>query len=293
MALPHRLALPPRMALPPRLVARRALSVGSMFARRAAASEGSHARDDAKLQLKRLREKLAREGKLDAVNPQKTAGQTVDVLAEISAHELPLSVRDTAHLDAATIHDLTVSPPDPSKRLRYKMPSQAAVAAEIYRDSPMTYAGGRGGDGKNWFETLQSAIAPSSMLAVQHEALESKLGRPLREKEVSKMKEDAKASAMASASMLVGSFCCVVGAMFGFVIVWRSYGKPKTAEELSAASELLVKQQAARKEGLREVVGPVVSSIKLKGGAMVTESEGLQHMATGLKQTTAIRVSEK
>ena len=64
---------------------RRMLSVGSMFARRAAASEGSHARDEAKAMLRKRRERLEREGKLDstaASNSKQHTGVTVDVLGQ-------------------------------------------------------------------------------------------------------------------------------------------------------------------------------------------------------------------
>ena len=44
------------------------------------------------------------------------------------------------------------------------------------------------------------------MLALQQQATERRLGRPMRESEVLKMKAEAKASVMASASVLVGGY---------------------------------------------------------------------------------------
>ena len=118
-------------------------SVGNMFARRAAASEGSHAREDAKASLLRFNEKRdqeisdqiekirelkkqigrtrnasikaaievqlaqeqdaldtirARNAKVQAAGP--TA--TVDVLAEISAHSLPIGRPEAHHANPVT-----------------------------------------------------------------------------------------------------------------------------------------------------------------------------------------------
>lgn len=158
-------------------------SLGDMFSRRAAASESSFARDDAKRSLQRLNErqekllleqtekvddlrvlrdstinsavrnalntKLEREQqRLEDLHAQTakmarlTAGQaqysdsTVDVLAEISAHSLPLG-RASAHLADPVVYDNSVAPPDLTAPMP-KLPSQAAVASEIYRDSPMS-----------------------------------------------------------------------------------------------------------------------------------------------------------
>ena len=264
---------------------RRMLSVGSMFARRAAASEGSHARDEAKAMLRKRRERLEREGKLDstaASNSKQHTGVTVDVLAEISAMDLPLGA-PSAHHAEPLVHDVSVPPPDP-KLGTPQLPSQSAVAAEIYRNSGMTYAGRN-----DWASMMKSAIAPSNMLATQQDAMAQRLGRPLREREKIKMIEEARASALASVSVLVGTIVCCMGATLAGVFVWRRYGRPKTREEVGAAAEQLQRQQQERERQLRAVVGPVASQIKLSAGAAVTESESLQNFADGLKHNRGTR----
>lgn len=72
------------------------------------------------------------------------------------------------------------------------------------------------------------------------------------------MRASAKAGVMASASVLVGTFCCVVGAMFAGVVVWRRYGKPRTAEQFEEAQATLVAKQTERRAGIAAAVGPVV-----------------------------------
>lgn len=298
--------------------------MNNMFARRAAASEGSHARDEAKMALKRLsdrqqkalsdmtekigelqtmlsgtknsavrsaiaskieqqehaladmREQLA---KLEARTNTATS-TTIDVLAEISAHEAPLG-RPGAHLSDPTRQDIRVPPPDPSVPTP-KLPSQSAVVAQIYRDSPMTYAGG------GWV-SLRKLLSPSNMLTTQTQAMETRLGRPLKEQEMLRMKQQAKANAMASAAVLVGTFCCFVAASFAGLYVWRQYGKPRSSEQLSEAQAKIVKQQNEREARLRDAVGPVVSKVKVSAETAIAEHEGLSNLATGLSQTSALK----
>lgn len=299
--------------------------MNGMFARRAAASEGSHARDEAKVALRRLSEKqqqalsdqtdkLAELNKmfsstknsamrnavkakieqeqsvlsemhtqLEKLEERTSAAMestTVDVLAEISAHSAPLGRPDARHADP-TVQDIFVPPPDPTAPTP-KLPSQSAVVAKIYRDSPMTYAGG------GW-ASLRKMLGPSNMLSMQTKAMESKLGRPLREQELLKMKQQAKGSAMASAAVLVGTFCCMAAATFAAVVVWRQYGKPKTSEQFGEAQTKLARQQNQRETRLRETVGPVISKVKASAETAIAEHEGLSNLAAGLSQTSATR----
>jgi len=107
------------------------------------------------------------------------------------------------------------------------------------------------------------------------------------------MRENAKASAVASAAVLVGTAACLCGAALAGVFVWRQYGKPKTQAELSQAAARLTSQQQERERSLREAVGPVASKIKVSAGAAVTESESLASFAAGLKENRATRATPK
>lgn len=300
-----------------------------MFSRRAAASEGGFARDESKRAVRRLLEKReeaesAQSAKIaelrrvqdgmkntamrNAVGYSITAEEktlaelrsmteqlnrqllrpvhavTVDVLAEISAHELPLG--QVSAKDEPTVYQFGIPPPDPSAPVPTP-PTSTAVMADIYRESGMTYAGSR--SGKGWFGLLTAATSPSDMLQTQSKAMESRLGRPLRAREVTEMQQRARATAMASASMLVGTVCCVLGAAFAGVVVWRRYGKPRTSEELTHASQQVQRAQNEREGKLREVVGPMVSKVKVTVGAALHQHEGLANLAAGLSTATATR----
>ena len=209
-------------------------SIGNMFSRRAAASESSHARDEAKLSLRRMNEKKqaaldAQQEKIDdlqkalagtknsavkdaiskKIEQEQTAlndmraqqekiaarvaaaaanATTVDVLAEISAHSLPLGKPDAHHADPDVLQ-IHVPPPDMNAPLP-TLKSQSQVVSEIYRESPMTYAGGGG------WASVRKYLAPSNMLATQQQHMEAKLRRPMSEKEVMAMRSKAKAQVL-------------------------------------------------------------------------------------------------
>jgi hypothetical protein len=149
----------------------------------------------------------------------------------------------------------------------------------------MTYAG----RSKSWFGMLAASTSPSNMLQTQSHAMEKRLGRPLRPREVAEMQQSARATVVASASVLVGTFCCLVGAAFAGVVIWRGYGKPRTSEELARMTEQVQTAQKEREARLRESVGPVVNNIKMVASATLHQHEGLANLAAGLSTTTATR----
>ena len=301
--------------------------LGGMFSRRAAASESGFARDESKRSVLRLLEKReqavsdqlekvaelrrvqdgiqnaaiksavgfsiqAEEEKLAELRSRMVELDrqlklpmnvpTVDVLAEIHAHEVPLG--KVSAKDEATVYDISIPPPDPSVPVP-PQPTTSAVVAEIYRESGMTYAG----RSKSWFGMLAASTSPSNMLQTQSHAMEKRLGRPLRPREVAEMQQSARATVVASASVLVGTFCCLVGAAFAGVVIWRGYGKPRTSEELARTTEQVQTAQKEREARLRESVGPVVNNIKMVASATLHQHEGLANLAAGLSTTTATR----
>ena len=259
-------------------------SVSSMFARRAAASEGSFSRDDAKAKLQKLRDRLAKEGKLPEAAKDKAV--TVDVLAEVSAHSIPLG-QQAAHLNDPVMHDIRVDSPTEHHGFP-EPPGQAAVLNKVYSESGFSYAGRRDMANK-WSAVLTETVTPSNMMVQQNQHLAAKLGRPLRESDLRVQRTQIKAQAMASASVLVGTVLCMCGAALAGAVLWRKYGKPKSTEDLRLASARVAEQQQVRSDNLKEVVGPVVSKVKITAGAAVTEHPGLVHLSEGLKQTKAIR----
>ena len=335
-------------------------SVSGMFARRAAASEGSHARDEAKASLLRwnekhekevtkqlekistlqrrcdklqnetiragvveqvereqrileeLRAKFARLASITATAKSSSSSDanTVDVLAEISAHSLPLG-KSGAHHAAPTVYEWgpNVELPQVSRQEVDQAFDQATdpltalkppVAPEIRSASAKVFeweaqlGGGGGGGGGGARQpaldpTVQQMLSPSSMLALQQQAMERRLGRPMREDEAQRMRSEAKASAMASASVLVGTACCMVAAAFAGVFVWRQYGKPRSREQLEEAQGAVAKQQMERKARYEALVGPVVSTIRSTAEVAIPEHEGLKNLAAGLSTNQATR----
>ena len=114
--------------------------MSDLFGRRLRASEGSYAREDDKVRLKKLREHLIKTGHLkeeDIPKPRepKLSEMSVDVMASISANSLPIrDIGNSAAVlnSAAVVHRTVVAPPD-LERGAPELPSQARVMGEIYR----------------------------------------------------------------------------------------------------------------------------------------------------------------
>lgn len=324
-----------------------------MFARRAAASEGSHARDAAKANLLKWNEKHEKEVSMQmekigalhrdrdkiknvairagveaqiereqqileelrakherltsiARSAKSSSGSdhNVDVLAEISAHSLPLG-KSAAHHAAPTIYEWgpNVELPEVSRQEIDDAYDQATdpitalkppVAPDIRSASAKLTAGGElggelGGAHPAVQQTVQHMLSPTGMLALQQQAMEKRLGRPMREDEARKMKAEARASAMASLSFLVGTACCMVAAAFAGVFVWRQYGKPRSREQIGEVQAQVAVQQKERKARYEATVGPVVSSIKVTSEVAISEHEGLKNFAAGLRTNQATR----
>ena len=108
-------------------------------------------------------------------------------------------------------------------------------------------------------QTVQHMLSLTGMLALQQQAMEKRLGRPMREDEARKMKAEARASAMASLSFLVarvpaprrlrGSSCGASTASRARVSRSRCSAGRRAAEGAQGEAEA--------------TVGPVISSIKV------------------------------
>ena len=131
------------------------------------------------------------------IRDRREGNATVDVLAEIAAHGVPIKEL-AAHEREADVYQYSVEAPDKT-RVYPAGPSTSAVVGQIYRDSGMTYAG-RSQPG-SWVKSLTDAVSPKNMLATQKTAMEARLMRPLREKEVLAMRQRMKAQAVASLSL--------------------------------------------------------------------------------------------
>ena len=336
-------------------------SINGMFARRAAASEGSHARDAAKANLLRFDEKreeelTAQSEKISALHRSRDAVKnaalrrmieadiekeqqvllalhakveklariraaaasatddaTVDVLAEISANSLPLG-RAGKHHVAPTLYEYgpNLDLPEVTKQEAEEAYQQATDALQALKPpvapemrsaaaklAQMSHAdvaraelgGAHGGGGARLGAEMPGLLGPSSMLALQQREMEKRLGRPMRESEVLQMREEAKASVMASASLLLGTACAVVAAALAGVVLWRQYGRPRTTEQLQEAQATLSRQQLERKARYEASIGPVVGSLKARAEVAIPEHEGLRTFAKGIHTNQATRVA--
>ena len=249
--------------------------MNGMFDRRARASEGSWGRDADKANLLKRKERLKAEGKLaDPSSTEKqNASVTVDVLAEISANEVPIGKTIGAQHSEPNRHVIRVNEPDPALG-EPELPSQARVAAEIYQ---------RHMGKKTWFNELTKAIEPGSA-AAELPTLYRNNADPLRtmsRREAQKIQAQAKGSAMAAASVVLGTFVCTAGAMLAGVAMWRYYGRPDRA----GVEKRVQQTQFERKRQLNEgVVGESVRVVGAEVKKKIAEHEGYHNFAAGIKQ---------
>ena len=221
--------------------------MADLFGRRAHAAESSYSRERDKEKLARLQDFLRKEGyhiPEKPAEPAYPALPTVDVLAEISAHSLPLGrVRVTqarrshvhAHLCTCVTSAESVLPahlltqvhsfegpaaPDPSLPLP-EMPSQSAVTAEIYRSHL--------GKGK-WINTMGDALVPHGEGGGAASSLSPAAlfngGLPLSPQEAARLERQAAASGGMAGAVIVGSLFCFMGFALGGAALWRWKGRP-------------------------------------------------------------------
>ena len=145
-----------------------------------------------------MRKKLEAEGRLDTPTKATHANASIDVLAEISAHGVPLTLGHTTSLKRTV-----VKAADPSKGVPI-LPSQAQVLGEM----------SRGNIGGTWYSVLTDAVEPhaAAVAAADGPSLVARgANRPLTPRQQAQLAEQARASAGAFRSLVLGSAFCVVG----------------------------------------------------------------------------------
>ena len=105
--------------------------------------------------------------------------------------------------------------------------------------------------------------------------------RPTRKKDAALLAAEATASAGAMASIVLGTFCCVCGAVLAGTILWRYHGRPDSDGFISQRKERWQERAKAIDES---GVGQAVRSIGQTAAVAIPEHEGLQNMASGLKK---------
>ena len=135
---------------------------------------------------------------------------------------------------------------------------------------------------RRWFNELTKAIEPGS--AASCPRLYRSNADPLRtmsRREAQKIQAQAKGSAMAAASVVLGTFVCTAGAMLAGVAMWRYYGRPDRA----GVEKRVQQTQFERKRQLSEgVVGESVRVVGAEVKKKIAEHEGYHNFAAGIKQ---------
>tara|TARA_B110001452_G_scaffold251185_1_gene240032 strand:- start:1821 stop:2600 length:780 start_codon:yes stop_codon:yes gene_type:complete len=258
--------------------------MAGLFERRARASENSWGREEDKARISRMRDLLKQHGYElpEKREPTADAGLTVDVLAEVSAHSIPLGKIGVAH-QAPVIHrETTPAAPDKKKRLP-QLPSTSAVASEIYSSHL--------GKGK-WINTVQTALTPRDAAGpavnVGPEALfglPSRRGAPSA-RELAQIERQAQASAGAAGAIVGGSVLCVLGASLAGVAYWRWKGRPTLNEMNDSAKATNQERYANLQHG---PVGETVRTIAQTAAATIPAHEGLKNWQQAMKDNRATR----
>jgi len=239
--------------------------MSGFLSRMAHAREGSSAREDDKARLRRLREFLVAHGKLPQPTP-KSEKATCDVLAEISANELPITEAGVRYA-SPSVQKIAVAAPD-LQRGAPELPSQSKVMAEIYQE----HLGKR-----NWFGAITKTLEPNAMLDA---GMLAPL-RPLRPRDVARQQAQAQATGGAAAALVMGSVLCVAGALAAGALAWKWMGKPD--------ADAMRRQVAARTQQRAEaidasLVGSSVRAIGQRAQVAIPEHEGLRNWEAGLKR---------
>lgn len=268
--------------------------MSDLFGKRLRAAEGSYAREDDKVRLKKLREYLIKTGHLkpeDLKPPEpKSMELSVDVMSSISANELP--IRDlgnsAAVMNSSAVVRLSVVAPPDLERGAPELPSQSRVMGEIYQAHM----------GRNWFNSLFKLMQPRDQtggglddLVRSFQPNERRMrtaigGYPLalnsrRQMNAVKLAAEAKATSAAMASIVLGTVCCLAGAIVAGTFTWRYLGSPNSSSFLSQRKERWQERARAINQGS---VGHTIRTIGETAAIAIPEHEGLQNLATGLKK---------
>ena len=239
----------------------------------ASASEGSSIRDDDKAKLARLRKKLEAEGRLDTPTKSADANASIDVLAEISAHGVPLTLGHTTRLKRTV-----VKAADPSKGVPI-LPSQAQVLGEM----------SRGNIGGTWYSVLTDAGEPhaAAVAAADGPSLVARgANRPLTARQQAQLAEQARASAGAFRSLVLGSAFCLIGAAVAAGYLWHRRRQPGAAE---LHAQLQHDQQVRHSELEFGTVGDAVRAVASTAEAGLADHEGLKELSAGMKANRSLR----
>ena len=235
------------------------VSVADMFARRAAASEMQHARKEAKQNIRALTKRKKIEQHTAQSPNEKIRNHSVDVLAEVSAQQIPLSLEDVVDTKRVQLQLPRITHDDKTSTLTV---NRAGVSPAMYL-----------GKGK-WVNAVNSVLEP---------AVPVKLAKPgpISRIEKKRIAREQEAATVASASFVVGTLSCAIGAAIACAWLWSRLGRPNSEEfrwHMSA-------KMPSRMDGLREGrIGQTTDTMSRVAERSFKESASLRELEKGLKK---------
>jgi hypothetical protein len=217
--------------------------------------------------------------------PRSVAGLSVDLLAEIAANELPLSVPGTK-LDAAALTptrrvESVLSPNLPGRPKALLAPSQFA---NVGPTSAALSFGAYEVLGKHkWLPAINSAFVTAGGRV-------STANSPLRRITEAQKAKHAQAAVLASASFFVGTGAAVFGAIAAGVGLWVAAGRP----DASSMRQMVAERNMSRRERLEAgAVGSATAAIGAAAEYAVRDSSIVNDLAPELKRQFGAAVAPK
>eukprot|EP00962_Isochrysis_galbana_P000974 scaffold268_cov134-Isochrysis_galbana.AAC.3 len=217
--------------------------------------------------------------------PRSADGPSVDLLAEIAANELPLTVPGT-RLDAAALTPTrrveSVLSPDVSGHPKASLapspfasvgPTSAALSFGAYEVL-----------GKHkWLPAINNAFTTANGRAVT-------VNSPLRRIIEAQKAKQAQAIVLASGSFFIGTSAAVVGAIAAGIGLWVAAGRP----DASSMRHIVAERNMSRRERLEAgAVGSATAAIGAAAEHAVRDSSMVKDLASELKRQFGAAVAPK
>lgn len=211
------------------------------------------------------------------------AGPSVDLLAEIAANDLPLSVPGTK-LNAAAL--------TPTRRVESMLPPVVPLKTFL-APSPFATVGPTSAAlsfgayevlGKHkWLPAINNAFLTAKGRAVT-------VSSPLRRITEAQKAKQAQAAVLASGSFFIGTCAAVFGAIAAGVGLWVAAGRP----DASSMRQMIAGRQVSRRERLEAgAVGSATAAIGAAAEHAVRDSSIVKDLAPELKRQFGAAVAPK
>lgn len=211
--------------------------------------------------------------------PRSADGPSVDLLAEIAANELPLTVPGTK-LDAAAL--------TPTRRVESVLSPDVSLSPSPFASVGPTSAALSFGAyevlGKHkWLPAINNAFTTANGRAVT-------VNSPLRRIIEAQKAKQAQAIVLASGSFFIGTSAAVVGAIAAGIGLWVAAGRP----DASSMRHMVAERNMSRRERLEAgAVGSATAAIGAAAEHAVRDSSMVKDLASELKRQFGAAVAPK